>query len=284
VFAALLDQGWAVEGRIMNQVRLLSCAGACLLGWSAPALASSVYEDGTFATGTWGLEITTGNGGGTVSASQSAATGNPGAAFRVISSVNSGSGAAPATVNGLHRFGTNVATRYDPATQGPIGSLNFRIDHRLISGFGDGQAVQFAIKQGQVTYIGPYHTTGSSGQWGQSIDTGLTAADFSRLDGAPGNPDLSASGVPIRFGFVTSNSSVGNPYSITVDYDNFRVEVFPPCPADFNQDGGIDGADVDAFFSAWENADAAADVNADGGIDGTDVQTFFAVWEAGGCG
>ncbi len=56
------------------------------------------------------------------------------------------------------------------------------------------------------------------------------------------------------------------------------------CPADFNQDGGIDGADVDAFFAAWEGGVCDADVNADGGVDGTDVDTFYAAWEAGGCG
>lgn len=55
------------------------------------------------------------------------------------------------------------------------------------------------------------------------------------------------------------------------------------CPADFNQDGGVDGGDVEAFFAAWENAGANADVNQDGGIDGGDVETFFAAWEAGGC-
>jgi hypothetical protein len=57
----------------------------------------------------------------------------------------------------------------------------------------------------------------------------------------------------------------------------------PPCPADFNQDGGIDGADVDAFFSAWESGDASADVNQDGGVDGSDIDPFFFAWENGGC-
>ena len=55
------------------------------------------------------------------------------------------------------------------------------------------------------------------------------------------------------------------------------------CFADFNQDGGIDGADVDAFFIAWEAGEMAADVNQDGGVDGGDADTFFAAWEAGGC-
>jgi len=57
----------------------------------------------------------------------------------------------------------------------------------------------------------------------------------------------------------------------------------PRCPADFNEDGGIDGADVGAFFEAWENGRPCADVNEDGGIDGADVGAFFGLWEAGGC-
>ncbi|MBX3409755.1 MAG: CotH kinase family protein [Phycisphaeraceae bacterium] len=55
------------------------------------------------------------------------------------------------------------------------------------------------------------------------------------------------------------------------------------CPADFNQDGGVDGDDITAFLLAWEAADNSADVNGDGGIDGGDVETFFLAWEAGGC-
>ncbi|MBL9001892.1 MAG: hypothetical protein JNK25_12230 [Phycisphaerae bacterium] len=55
------------------------------------------------------------------------------------------------------------------------------------------------------------------------------------------------------------------------------------CPADFNQDGGIDGGDVEGFFAAWEAGSCDADVNADGGVDGADVDFFFGAWEAGGC-
>lgn len=57
----------------------------------------------------------------------------------------------------------------------------------------------------------------------------------------------------------------------------------PPCPADFDRSGGVDGSDVESFFTAWEAADPAADVNADGGVDGGDVAYFFIAWEAGGC-
>lgn len=55
------------------------------------------------------------------------------------------------------------------------------------------------------------------------------------------------------------------------------------CPADFNDDGGIDGSDVADFYVAWENADPTADTNQDGGVDGSDVDAFFIAWENGGC-
>jgi len=61
------------------------------------------------------------------------------------------------------------------------------------------------------------------------------------------------------------------------------VTVAPTCPADYNQDGGVDGADLESFFIDWEAGDSQADVNQDGGVDGTDVETFIVVWEAGGC-
>jgi len=57
----------------------------------------------------------------------------------------------------------------------------------------------------------------------------------------------------------------------------------PDCPADFDESGGVDGADVEAFYLAWEASSARADTNLDGGVDGGDVETFFILWEAGGC-
>lgn len=53
----------------------------------------------------------------------------------------------------------------------------------------------------------------------------------------------------------------------------------PPCPGDWNTDGGVDGADLQAFFTAWEAGEA--DANRDGGTDGADVETFIIAWEAG---
>jgi len=56
-----------------------------------------------------------------------------------------------------------------------------------------------------------------------------------------------------------------------------------PCPADYNQDGGIDSGDIESFFMDWEAGNTLADVNFDGGVDAADVAFFFEAWENGGC-
>ena len=55
------------------------------------------------------------------------------------------------------------------------------------------------------------------------------------------------------------------------------------CIADYNADGGVDGADIESFFLDWEQGVSAADVNEDGGVDGPDIEAFFVAWQAGGC-
>lgn len=65
--------------------------------------------------------------------------------------------------------------------------------------------------------------------------------------------------------------------------DTVVITINLPCAADFNLDGGIDGADIEAFFIAFEAGEASSDVNEDGGVDGADVEAFFTLWEAGGC-
>jgi subtilisin family serine protease len=90
--------------------------------------------------------------------------------------------------------------------------------------------------------------------------------------------------------YISFSVTTGNVYLIRVGgyFGNsgaVHMTIGDPCPigciGDFNQDGGVDGSDVNAFFAAWEAGDASADVNQDGGVDGGDVNEFFAHWEAG---
>ncbi len=106
--------------------------------------------------------------------------------------------------------------------------------------------------------------------------TVVSGSSTSRLELSPLAPGDAGYYFPI---FVTPGGCglQGAYFHVTVG------ECGTSCPADFNQDGGIDGGDIDAFFAAWEAGDGAADVNQDGGVDFGDVDTFFTAWENGGC-
>lgn len=56
----------------------------------------------------------------------------------------------------------------------------------------------------------------------------------------------------------------------------FAVE---PCRADIDQSGGVDGADIGAFFYLYERG--LIDIDDSGGTDATDVAYFFQRYEAG---
>jgi hypothetical protein len=53
------------------------------------------------------------------------------------------------------------------------------------------------------------------------------------------------------------------------------------CIADFDHNGGVDGGDLAAFFTAFEIGDPSADVDSNGGVDGGDLAYFFTRFEAG---
>jgi len=57
----------------------------------------------------------------------------------------------------------------------------------------------------------------------------------------------------------------------------------PACAADYDNNGGVDGGDLAAFFGDFEAGEACADVDGNGGVDGGDLGFFFTVFEAGGC-
>lgn len=55
------------------------------------------------------------------------------------------------------------------------------------------------------------------------------------------------------------------------------------CAADYDNNGGVDGGDLGAFFNDFEQGLGCADVDQNGGVDGGDLAFFFSVFEAGGC-
>lgn len=206
-------------------------AALALCALSASTLANVVYSDGTFNNADWGFENVIVGTGGSATATQSAATGNPGSARR--SNISTGPTVGDATY-AIHRYGTSLATRYVASTQGAIASINFSIDARFVTGTftGAGQGVYAQAKQGTNIYIAYIGVTGSSGNWTTLSDTGILASDFIQIAGTTTPIDFSTAGAPLRFGFASANGNGGSPYSTTVDFDNFNLEVVTvPAPA-----------------------------------------------------
>jgi hypothetical protein len=121
-----------------------------------------------------------------------------------------------------------------------------------------------------------FETVGPAG-----AGTGGGWVNFSRRIGDVVTPTST-----VRLRFVADDAGAGSLIEAAIDDFRISYDLCVPsvgCVADFNQDGGVDGADVNAFFTAWEAGESSADVNLDGGVDGGDVGDFFAVWENGGC-
>jgi len=195
----------------------------------------------------------------------------------------------------------NFAARADnDLVIGRRNANNGTLNHAVVScsSFGGCESIAFQIMQrceiltgltgGDVVVYNQYLTSGPP-----SVGS-IKAVD---LDGQPKtvnffNPDgttftqLSTSGV-MDFSWDPDHGRLA-----VSDFISRTVFIFtttPPgpvcaaCAADYNQDGGITGDDVSAFFADFESSAPCADVNQDGGITGDDVGAFFGVFEAGGC-
>jgi hypothetical protein len=122
--------------------------------------------------------------------------------------------------------------------------------------------------------------------FGKFVNGQWVSVDGSLRDSS--TPDRATSGNwPSAFGLAEWNGNLmigGSFVSIgPVPARGMALRACCPCPADFNHDGSVEGADVEAFFLAFEAGEPAADVDCGGGVDGADVETFFRAWEAGGC-
>jgi hypothetical protein len=207
-----------------------ACIALALAMWTAAfaiatdrALGHVAFQDDTFNDADWTATVffTSGNGG-TGSAAQSIDGGNPGAYRGVTHQM----GSRPAQLAMAHEC---AGATYDPQTQGAISSIAFSFDAATFfdPGYG-GQSATVAIRQDGVYYGGPFFANGAD-IWRNTTHTGLVARDFTEW-GVPGsNPDFSASGGPLQFGLITSNTNpadgiIGSSTTI-VGYDNWTVLV-----------------------------------------------------------
>ena len=202
-----------------NHVRSIFGVGAALL-LCASARAVVTFSDTEFVNSNWGSETVALGAGGTSTGTQTTG-GNPGFGREVTNNLIIGG-----TIYALHRYGTTAATRYDPPISGAISAVDFSIDSKWFSGIGGlGHGITIGAKQGTVVFRAGFDVTGSTGLWETHAASGFTAPDFFAVNGSATLIDFSATGAPIRFGFVVSNGAVNESYTNVVLYDNFRVVV-----------------------------------------------------------
>jgi len=201
---------------------------ASLLTASAGSLTRALdIKDGDFGTGWQFVSVQTGTGGsfdGTIGGG-----GNPGNQLTTHTHINGNCGA-------IFGFGFRTDVIWNPSSQGPITKLNYSEDARLVDGFGGGQAIGPAIRQGGNYYRLPGNATGTNFNWFTLTLSNLSASQFIRVvpfascgneSDPSSHPDFSASGSPIEFGFVRANSQIDGQgaYDITAALDNFHVTV-----------------------------------------------------------
>jgi hypothetical protein len=249
---------------------------------------------------------TAGNGGG-IDAYGATASSLLSSALTANSSSDSDGGLSLGSGSNLSIVNSTIASNRGESSGGGIGIFNsvLTIGNSILWGNTAGSPGAWSVQDQQLLVFSASRTVnrscvqGLSGQLGGSGNIGadplLTDAPFGNVAPLPGSPcidsgsnallpagaDTDLLGGPRR---VDDPDTTDNGVGTAPIVDRGAVEFAPGsayCPADFNQDGGIDGADVDAFFAQWEAGDATADVNQDGGVDGSDVDFFFGVWEAG---
>ena len=172
--------------------------------------------DGSFPVSDW--EIVADTGGGTVDATQQATGGNPGA-YRRMQHFGE-------VIETFHRYIGTGAT-YSPATDGAVTAIDVAWDRVIVARDGGPLAFDEALLvfQNEQIFQGPVDTfqPGSLGVWQSTASLGLLATDFD--DGSGGNPDFTASGAPLTFGYFRRTGAAGISGFMGHGIDNFQLTV-----------------------------------------------------------
>jgi hypothetical protein len=270
----------------MGNTRQISPSGMAGIGlgllWAAGAAGGAViHGDSAFADGDWSIDHqhSTGLVFGGPAGSQVGGGGHPGE-FRRVEQND--------FTNILQAWHMRAGALYDPAVSGPIEQIDFAVDVRALENlFGVNVGVSLAVEQAGVFYFGGYFLNNEA-NW-VSFSTTLHESDFNTEAPPIAHPDFSASGPPLRFGLVFSNDNTGVRATRAVGVDNWRVEIRPVCPADFNHDGFVNPDDLSDFITCFfldvqsPGSCPAADQNADGFRNPDDLSDFITLFFSASC-
>jgi hypothetical protein len=122
---------------------------------------------------------------------------------------------------------------WDPASQGAVNGVMYSMDAVAFDDRPAGQTVptgvlvsmSFLLRQGGVVYVRnpSVNVTSPNGVWRLLTANAPQPTSFTRYDGQPGNPDFSAAGAPMEFGYFTRAGAFVPAISNHFGADNFQV-------------------------------------------------------------
>lgn len=189
---------------------------------------TSCYCSDTTFTSNWSSLIIVNTSGGNFSSTHVSTGGNPTDYRQTTHTYGNGA------IVVAH---LNTQCSYNPQTQGALVSLGYSYDLRHFNPpAGQAVAYRLLVFQNNTYYAGSVDSVFND-QWSTFSNTSLTATSFTKIAGTSSstNPDFSAAGQPITFGYITANS---NPNFKTVStrisgIDNWCVRtVSQPPPTD----------------------------------------------------
>jgi len=201
----------------MKKMLITTALVAFALAGAAPA-GTTTISDGEFLDEDWTTTVLIAGQGGTGSFARQETGGNPGAYREHTIDV------LPETAVAI--VGVWNDFRHDPATDGPIGSIDYLEDARLSSGEDEGMFSFPLVRQDGKNYVVPGITTPET-DWTPKQLLGLDALDFVRLDDnlafVPAeHPDFTPNGSVLEIGYVRM---VAAEIAVTrvVDLDNWSM-------------------------------------------------------------
>ena len=250
-----------------------------------PSIGQTItFSETEFCNSEWeAIDFFHGNGGAST-AFQNLQGGNPNSYLQVLIQMND----APAgDFTSVWTFFSIAGAEHDPSTQNAIETIDSMQDAIVFSEFP--QSIRVGLRQnGEVYSAGGEFPTG--GSWTTVQFLGLTESDFARIDPVAGyptnlddNPDFSASGSNIEFGFLRTNSTSFDGIGVTTDcgVDNWSITLVLATYVlgDINCDNVINLLDVAPFIEliSTNEFDEKADVNQDGSVNLLDVGPFVAL-------
>lgn len=135
------------------------------------------------------------------------------------------------------------------------------------------------------TAVGPFAGAVNAFQTGGIQGNYQTGAVLDFADAVASSSSVSASAL-ITLSIETPSgtfTATAPPPTGSFDIAWFTFFVCAPCVGNFDNTGGVNAADIAAYFAAYEEGLLCADADRDGGITGNDVAAFFRAFENGGC-